>query len=350
MFSIAPWHHPKTIAFYLWHGLASSTHRNYSTGQRQFICHVQLHGLYNPNGSILPASQPTILSWVASLGARVQPKTIKAYLALVRSLHVDVDLPFAALESPIVQRLLRGIKHFHGKCNQQPVQPIMLPILTALLTHLQPGVTPGHTSIYAACCLAYSGLLRSGKFTIGKGGKFNSSLNLSCGAIQFLSSFEVTMHIRLTLPTSKTDPFRKGVTITAAAAPSQPSCPVTALKALYISLPCDDNAPLFEQPNGKALSYTHFLKEIRNALALAGISPEPFTGHSFWQGAASVAAAAGYLDYEIQLLGRWHSDAYKLYIENNPVRLLHLSSLLHMAHPHLAPFKPPALRDYTYMA
>ncbi|KIJ28408.1 hypothetical protein M422DRAFT_270266 [Sphaerobolus stellatus SS14] len=42
-----------------------------------------------------------------------------------------------------------------------------------------------------------------------------------------------------------------------------------------------------------------------------------------------MGSAAGFCDFEIQQLGRWRSDAYKLYIEPNRARLLMLSSRLH---------------------
>ena len=290
------------------------------------------------------------MSWVAHLAGRVQPKTIKAYLTAVRSLHTDADLPFTACESPVVGRLIRGIRKFHGEKDRKPVQPITLPILISLLAQLQPGVIPGHTTVYAACCLAFSGLLRSGEFTAGKG-KYNPSLSLTQQSVQFLPSFENPTHIILTLPASKTDPFRKGISITISAAPGRPTCPVTALKNLFSETPNrSPNAPLFENPDGKPLSYNFFVDTIRVALESAGLNPKAYAGHSFRRGAASEAAAAGYSDYEIQLLGRWRSDAYKLYIETSLNRILHLSSLLHMAHPHSIPFEPPALRDYTALA
>lgn len=306
--------------------------------------------MYNPDGSILPASQAAIMSWVAHLAGRVQPKTIKAYLTAVRSLHTDADIPFTACESPVVARLIRGIKIYHGEKDRKPVQPITLPILTALLAHLRPGDVAGHTSIYAACCVAYGGLLRSGEFTTAKG-KHNANLHLSRQHVQFLPSFESPTHVILTLPASKTDPFRKGISITISAAPGRSTCPVAALKRVWLENPNrSPTAPLFEDPDGKALSYTHFIASIRTALELAGYNPSLYAGHSFRRGAASAAAAAGYSDYEIQLLGRWRSDAYKLYIETSPQRILHLSFLLHMDHPQLVPFKPPALRDYTSLA
>lgn len=182
---------------------------------------------------------------------------------------------------------------------------------------------------------------------MGKGGKFNASLNLTRNSVQFLPD---ATHARLSLPASKTDPFRKGVTITLTAAPGRPTCPIDALKRLFNELPRDGNEPLFEQPDGKALSHPFFVGAIRKTLSKAGINPHLYAGHSFRRGASSAAAAAGYSDYEIQLLGRWRSDSYKLYIENDPARILHLSYLLHMASTHLIPYEPPALRDYTALA
>jgi integrase len=289
------------------------------------------------------------MSWIASLAGRVQPKTIKAYLSAVRSLHVDADLPFAICESPVVQRLIRGIKRFHGERDRKPVQPITRPLLLTILAQLRPGVIPGHTTLYAAYCLAYAGLLRSGEITVGSGGK-DTCLNLTRDSVQFFPDFENCTHITLTLPGSKNDPFRKGITITIAAAPGTPSCPVTAVKRLFTELPRAGNAPLFEGLDGKPLHYKTFVAGIRSSLEAAGINPKGFAGHSFRRGAASEAAAAGFSDYEIQLLGRWRSDAYKLYIENPISRILHLSKQLHMAHPHSVPFEPPALRNYAPVA
>lgn len=140
---------------------------------------------------------------------------------------------------------------------------------------------------------------------------------------------DAATHLTLTLPASKTDPFRKGVTVYIAAAPGQPSCPVAAMQKLFQNYPRPPNAPLFETAPDCPLTRATFISYIRNALSQAGYNCSQFAGHSFRRGGASAAAHAGYSDYEIQLLGRWRSDAYKLYIESDTRRLLQLSSLLH---------------------
>jgi hypothetical protein len=131
------------------------------------------------------------MSWVSSLAGWVQPKTIKAYLSAVCSLHVNTDVPFTECKSPVVQQLIHGIKCFHGEKDHKPIQPITRAILLAILAQLQPGVITGYTVQYATLCLTYTGLLRSGEITTGLSGK-DTSLKLTCDAIQLFPDFENT--------------------------------------------------------------------------------------------------------------------------------------------------------------
>src|SRR5882724_7652477 len=101
------------VAFFLWHGLASSTRSTYKTGQKSYTDFIIMHPQFrNTDRSDLPASQTAILEWVGWLGGtkRLQPKTIKSYITHLRSAHVDADLPFSTCESPMLQRLIWGIK------------------------------------------------------------------------------------------------------------------------------------------------------------------------------------------------------------------------------------------------
>ncbi|KAJ2935863.1 hypothetical protein H1R20_g1230, partial [Candolleomyces eurysporus] len=290
------------------------------------------------------------MSWVASLGGKVQPKTIKQYLGHVKSMHTDLDLPFQPCTSPIVQRLIRGIKRYHGERNVKRKMPITLPVLRSLLQHLHPATSPGHLNVYAAACVAFSGFLRCGEFTTKTGETFSASTHPTRRSVEFHPNIDKPTHARLNLPASKTDPFRKGVSIYLTAAPGASTCPVAALKKLFEEDPSDLDGPLFRNPDGSPLTRNFFIDTIRLTLQAAGYDSKEFSGHSFRRGAASSAAAAGCQDHEIQLLGHWVSDAYKVYIDIDQNCLHSLSNSLHWVLPHSLTYEPPALHSASHLA
>lgn len=333
------------VAFYLWHGLATSTRKTYSTGQRSYIDFLRLHpALHNADGSFLPATRHAIMEWVAFLGGRsLQPKTIKSYLSAVRSLHVDADLPFEVCESPVVQRLIRGIKRYHGERARNPKLPITIELLRRLCGRLASSSSLSDVLFMAAATLAFAGFLRCGEFTLERE-KFNPAAHLSRSSVQFLPSGDSPTHLLLSLPSSKTDPFRKGVSISVAAAPNAATCPVAALQHLFLLDPRPPSSPLFfDTSTNLPLSRSHFISSLKRHLAAIGLDSSGYSGHSFRRGAATSAATVGYSDYEIQQLSRWRSDAYRLYIDVPRDRVLHLSSRLHWADSPAQPFEPPAL-------
>ena len=87
----------------------------------------------------------------------------------------------------------------------------------------------------------------------------------------------------------------------------------------------------------------HRHPRIKTSLTNTGFEAWCFSGHSFRRGAASSAAAVGFSDYEIQQLGRWRGDSYKLYLDGSQARILALSARLHWAVPHVQHPEPPSL-------
>lgn len=200
--------------------------------------------------------------------------------------------------------------------------------------------------------LAFAGFLRCGEFTIPRAGvAFDPSIHLTQGSVVFKPDFDHTEFLIVTLPSSKTDPFRKGVPLYISAAPGAPTCPVAALKKLYLSNPRSPDSPLFHDQDGLTpLTRTAFIACLRLALLFAGCKPELYSGRSFRRGAATAAAATGLADHKIQQLGRWRSDTYKLYIDTPKECLINLSYRLHwppIPTPHP---KPPALRSVSHLA
>ncbi|KIJ41763.1 hypothetical protein M422DRAFT_255073 [Sphaerobolus stellatus SS14] len=197
--------------------------------------------------------------------------------------------------------------------------------------------------------LAFAAFLCCREFTLDSKEKFDPSRHLSRGSIQFLPNVSSPTHV-LSIPSSKTDPFRKGVSIVVTAAPGTSTCPVAALRYLFEALPADVNSPLFVGEDGQALTRTSFIACVKSAIARLGLDTSKYSGHSFGRGAATTAGAVGYSDYEIQQLGRWRSDAYRLYIDVPRERVLQVSNCLHWVQPPAQPFEPPVLPFAPSMA
>jgi len=67
---------------------------------------------------------------------------------------------------------------------------------------------------------------------------------------------------------------------------------------------------------------------LNNLLDKFHLNKDHFNTHSFRIGAASSARDANIFDHQIQMLGRWRSDAYKLYIRTSPTDLAKFSKVL----------------------
>ena len=180
-------------------------------------------------------------------------------------------------------------------------------------------------TLYAAFCLAFAAFLRIGEFTWSNSdwqsdGDFKQ-WHITRNSVRFHPSGPRPNRLHLTLPASKTDPFRHGITLTIAAAESSnfhsdtsKTCAVSALYRLLDKWPAPPHTPLFSNThlitgntttNGRLASFdrTHVVNRLRDLLVQAGITGH-YSGHSFRRGAATWARQAGIPNGDIQLLGR----------------------------------------------
>ena len=139
----------------------------------------------------------------------------------------------------------------------------------------------------------------------------------------------------LTLPASKTDPFRWGITLTIAVV-GDGACAVEALHHLTTTWPSEPHTPLFWNIPFDTFHANHNLAsfdrnwvvfQLRQLLVQEGILGL-YSGHSFRRGAATWAKQVGIPDEDIQLLGRWKSSAYKRSIEVHPEYIFNVSCRL----------------------
>jgi integrase len=319
---------PRITARYLWWGLSANTRRTYSTARNSYTTFAAFAGI-----EPFPPTADSLCNWMAYLGDRGRTKsaTMKSYLTGLRSYCVDMGMDdLDVFRHPRVQRVIRGINIFHGaregdRRERLPItRDLLLRILTRLDTHTQEGAT-----YHAAFCTAFAAFLRVGEFTWTAADLSTAdfcSWHITRRSVQFA---EDDSRAYLTLPASKTDPFRIGITITIAAAPDA-ACPVKSLRHLFEKHPLPSYSPLFTLTGAApdpAFTRTKVINRLRDLLLELGI-PGNYSGHSFRRGAATWARSIGIPDADLQLLGRWKSDAYKRYIEVHPEHVYHVSRRL----------------------
>ena len=183
----------------------------------------------------LPASLYTLSAWCADMGDRgLTPKTIKAYIGGVRSAHVDRGYEdLSAFEHPVLNRVVQGIKRVRGDGIPRERRPITREVLLKILDTLDVSTQQGAT-LHASFCLAFAAFLRIGEFTWSAADR--RTHDFAQWRVTRASVALSSESLELTLPSSKTDPFRKGVTIPVAAT-HDASCAVDSLNHLFTAFP-----------------------------------------------------------------------------------------------------------------
>nr|XP_031860706.1 uncharacterized protein CI109_003749 [Kwoniella shandongensis]KAA5527778.1 hypothetical protein CI109_003749 [Kwoniella shandongensis] len=325
--SLVP-HLSNSASFYLYIGIAESTRRGYEVAQRSYFSFISSSSLTNP----FPATSTHLCEWVAWLGDKpTRPGTIRAYLAGLRSLHTDTGYSTDAFDSPQLDRIFRGVRRDIGQVSRRRRLPITLPVLSSILNSLLsiPIPSSDRVALAAAWSLAYVGAMRCGEITFDT---FNPAVDIAKSDFTDFGDYATVR-----LPASKTDPFRKGVLITIPSAPpGAPVDPLNLLRTHVNSLPASQ-IPLFSRSPVHYLSRnlplpppsfprSFFVDTLRRCLALAGLNASEYAGHSFRRGLATWAKlASGLDDGDIKLLGRWSSDAVKLYQESPTSHLANLA-------------------------
>jgi hypothetical protein len=172
---------------------------------------------------------------------------------------------------------------------------------------------------WAACSLAFFGFLRVCEFTCSW--SFDPLVHLSISDV----SFDTTGSLHLFIKTSKTDPFRRGVSLSIGAS-RKPICAVSAVRR-YLQVRGNAPGPLFVLSDGSLLTPVVVNCWLRAILSNVGICGT-YSSHSFRIGAATTAASAGIPDHLIKTLCRWSSNTYLLYIRTPSPVLTSLASVL----------------------
>lgn len=304
-------------AVYLWYGISGATRASYGAAVDGYVRFRRARGLPGP---AFPASANNVEAWVAAEGARLAShggglgkKALKRKLGALASWHTDLGFP-AQFVTPRLERVITGVNRYHGVATRPQPLPITLPVLRRVVGRVRryPWAYGGpldHLGVVAAFTLMFACFMRMGEVTYDK---FDRRFDLCRGSVQSSDDMKIT------IPASKTDPFRVGVTLAVPRGPSD-ICPDTAMRHWLAASPGSDDSPLFTWRTG---SMTRATLEglLRKALSDEGFAGPRFTGHSFRRGAATWAASIGMSPDEIKTLGRWNSDCFRLYVDAGPTK------------------------------
>lgn len=171
---------------------------------------------------------------------------------------------------------------------------------------------PTHRTLFAALVIAMFGLLRASEYVR----KFPYGCTLLRRHVQLVKSMRVeAQRVIIHLVRSKTDTFDEGVDVVLAYNGSEAFCPFGWAQRVLDEAPDQSpDAPFFQMPDGQAFTYDYLQQCIKTLAVGAGLHDGSFSTHSLRIGGATTLVALGYPRETVQLLGRWASDAFILYL------------------------------------
>lgn len=248
----------------------------------------------------------------------------------MRFLHISAGFPdfFAVSTHQRLDYVMKGIKRTQVTSLPGPSRP-RLPITPVILRQIRAAWAPNPTfdrkMLWAAFTMGFFGFMRAGEFTLPSDGAYDPSCHLSVNDIAVDSHSSPSL-LQVHLRSSKTDPFRRGISIYLGKT-ADDLCPVAAILS-YLAVRPRTPGPLFLFEDGKFLTRDRLIRNLRDTLLQVGVNATHFAGHSFRIGAATTAAAKGVPDSTIKMLGRWESSAYQLYIRTPRDQLATISGTL----------------------
>ena len=284
----------------------------------------------------MPWTTEMVINYVVHLRETHVPKlkatTISNYLAGIRMYHLLEGHFNVNLRPDIVKLMLTGAQNMDavkarmsGKKARQPVTWTILKQIRQRLFEIQ-GSRTWKTSIWLVSSLAFSGSFRINELLAKEKMAFSSYHDLLAENVQ-VKSMKVKgverKYLGVHLKHPKEERLSEGITIEVFEIEGQHSwaCPV---KAYEEYLKCGHQGtgklPLIRTTEGSNYTGKDFNRDLKIILkGIVNYEAGPLTSHSFRAGLATWMAKAGCTDAEIQLTGRWKSDAFLRYIKTSRV-------------------------------
>ena len=256
--------------------------------------------------------------------------TIQHHLAVIRSVHIALGMQNPLDNCPRLHQLL---------CTTRRQQPLPQPdsghqgITSTFLHRARPLHCPSsHRDkvLWAALTMGHYGLFCSRQLAQPK--------LAEAGAHCFIRVQDVTPHfsvgqlhyVCVFLASSKTNHFHQGcpVIIGCTRPPICRACKAWHLLQHHQHMGSSPEDPFFKI-NNRALDRVTLVNHIKHLATSLGLDLSRYSGHSLRIGGATSATEAGLSQWQIKLLGHLNSQAYQIYIKQDPLACVDLAA--HMA-------------------
>lgn len=280
--------------------------------QRAWQLYVQFSGRFCDTFSpSLPLDVTSLALFISYMTARkFAHSTICSYISAISYVH-----KLRGLTDPTKSFLISKLLTAHRRANPQlDVRlPITRPVLHSLVRSLEFTSSSSYQRLlYTAMFLtAFYGFFRLGE--LASKNTRTASLVVQYDQLTFLLENNRPVTAKISISHYKHSLAKRPFDILINRESSQPFCPVDFLLQFCASrghVP----GPLFCMPDLSPISVSVFNRQLNTSLSFCGLDTSRYKPHGFRIGAASHAAASGLSDAQIRFLGRWSSDAFKVYI------------------------------------
>lgn len=300
-----------TLRVLLNSALSSGTRKHY---QRAWATFNEFYkNFYHSTDPELPLTTPTLALFIAYLHARkLAPSSIKSYLSAIGYVHKMKGLPDPT-RAFLIEKVLTAL-------GRQVSCDIRLPISRPVLHEIVGSLHHTNSSAFqrilfsAMFLMAFYGFFRIGELAAKSANAGDSVVQYN--NMRFLTQRGIIRMVKITITNFKHNTNSRPFDILIEREDSLPMCPVQAMVD-YCKLRGSKAGPLFCQADSSPITAGQFNAELRRCLLFCGLDTSRYKGHSFRIGAACHAAEKGFSDAQIRALGRWKSDAFKLYIRSD---------------------------------
>ena len=240
------------------------------------------------------------------------PSTISTYTSALSYVH-----KIRSFSDPTKAFVVQKIMTAQSRLCSKP--DIRLPITRSILHKLVLALSHTITSAYhillfqTMFLVAFYGFFRVGELTIKTPARRHAVLKFQ--SLCFLKSQSEVQAAKLVISDYKHNTTGRPFPIIIHRDSTVQFCPVEFLLR-WCRVRGSNTGPLFCLDDGSAVKSEVFTRQLKGALAFCDLDCSRYKSHSFRIGAASLAAENGMSDAQIRGLGRWKSDAFKLYIRS----------------------------------